>query len=556
MVREMRGVNALEGPELGAKMAQAIQKRVRNNTTIAQRRSRLRELAMRGGDAPSRKAADDAALEELYLEQARFMERQRMANDEWAQIQMQQNMANIGTQRNPPVPFDPNDPLAGGDPMWPGAAPQQFQGELGGTNAEEEALLAQMQMDMANQPGDQGFTSPGYVPGGASALPQAASVPQAPQVASPTGTSQSQAGPQGFTSPGYVPGGQEALPQATPPPQTPQVAGDDTGASQAPLPGPQGFTSPGYAQGDQAGTADTVASNALKWLNEQFKKDEQPPQTPQVAQGDGSNAGPQGFTSQGYVPGGGQREGESFMDFTQRQHQEKYPQQGMTPEEQQQIQQIEQGFQSSRPDANADASISWPTIGGSQTPGGFQSGGYNPDVAQRQGESFMEYTQRMHERNYPSGGGSADEIVGALLKQYGSQLEDAGYGEQLKKFASGNYTKADIDALIGQYGNKLPKKILKQLQQASDSMIEGDRKANVVVEELAGLDPNFAGGTTSSGSSSYGMARDVEGKPLGFNAKDYNPEVAIGQDESFMDYTQRMHERLYPKNPWVDPDRA
>ena len=45
-------------------------------------------------------------------------------------------------------------------------------------------LLAQMQADMVNQPGAQGFTSDRvYVPGGAGALPQATSVPQTPQVA-------------------------------------------------------------------------------------------------------------------------------------------------------------------------------------------------------------------------------------------------------------------------------------------------------------------------------------------------------------------------------------
>ena len=35
----------------------------------------------------------------------------------------------------------------------------------------------------------------------------------------------------------------------------------------------------------------------------------------------------------------------------------------------------------------------------------------------------------------------------------------AGYGEQVKKFASGNYTKADIDGLIGQFGSRLPKDV-------------------------------------------------------------------------------------------------
>jgi hypothetical protein len=506
------------------------------------------------GGGPAGRAREDAAIREREEDMARFMERQRLAEEQYKALQMQQRLANIGTERIPPMPNDPMN-LAGGDPMWPPEPSQpMFQGDLGGTTAEEEALLAQMQADMANQPGAQGFTSEGYVPGGAGALPPSTSTPT-PAVAQPEAAAPwvDPNAPQGFTSPGYVEGGAEALPKATPVPQQPQVAGD-TGTSQAQQPGPQGFTSPGYVQGEQAGAADTAGSAALQWLNELFKKDEQPPQTPQTPQGAGSNAGAQGFASPGYVSGGGQRPGESFQEFTQRQHQEKYPQQGMTPEEQQKLQQITQGLESSRPDSNADATVSWPTIGdqGAQTPGGFQSGSYNPDMAQLPGESFMDYTKRMHEMRYPSGGGSganADEIIGSLLEKYGSQLKMAGYGEQLEKFASGNYTKADIDGLIGQFGSRLPKSILAQLQQASDSLAStegamvGKDMANVVAEEVPGLDPNYSGqqGTTSSGSSQFTTQH-------GFGAKDYNPDVAIKPDETFMEYTKRMHKRIQERN--------
>ena len=392
MAREMRGVNALEGPELGAIMAQAMQQRVRNNTTTAQRAALLREMALGERGGPRGRARDDAAIREREEDQARFMDRQRLAADQYAALQMQERIASIGTERQPPMPNDPMN-LAGGDTMWPaGPSQPQFQGQLGGTNAEEEALLAQMQADMANQPGDQGFTSPGYVPGGAAALPQATSVPQEPQVAGSTGTSQAQ------------------------------------------QPNAQGFTSPGYVEGEQAGAADTAGSAALQWLNELFKKDEQPPQTPQIPQGAGSNAGPQGFTSPGYVEGGTAALGGGQQG-------------GMSPEEQQKLQQITQGLESSRPDSNADATVSWPTIGdqgqGAQTQG-FQSGTYNPDVARLPDESFMEYTQRMHQMRSQSGGGgaNADEIIGSLLEKYGSQLKMAGYGEQLEKFSSGNYTKS------------------------------------------------------------------------------------------------------------------
>ena len=51
------------------------------------------------------------------------------------------------------------------------------------------------------------------------------------------------------------------------------------------------------------------------------------------------------------------------------------------------------------------------------------------------------------------------------------------------------------------------------------------------------------------------MARDKEGNPLGFHAKDYNPAVAIKQGETFMEYTQRMHRERQERN-WVDPDKS
>ena len=245
MAREMRGVDALEGPELGAIMAQAMQQRVRNKTTTAQRARSLRDMA-RGG--PAGRAREEAAVAEAeaaseWWSNMRAME--RMDERRIAEDLARQQMANAPGRG---LQVDPNDPmnLAGGDPMWPGAVAQpQFQGQSGGTNAEEEALLAQMQADMVNQPGAQGFTSPGYLPGGAAALPQGTSLPQTPQVAGPTESSQ--AGPQGFTSPGYVEGGAAALPQATSVPQEPQVAGS-TGASQAQQPNAQGFTSPGYVE--------------------------------------------------------------------------------------------------------------------------------------------------------------------------------------------------------------------------------------------------------------------------------------------------------------------
>ena len=547
MAREMRGVNALEGPELGALMAQAMQQRVRNNTTTAQRARSLRDMA-RGG--PAGRAREDADIRALEEDQARFMERQRLAAEQWDALQMQERLASIGTERQPPMPNDPMN-LAGGDTMWPAAPSQpQFQGQLGGTNAEEEALLAQMQADMVNQPGAQGFTSEGYVPGGAGALPQATSVPQTPQVAGSTGASQSQAGaqgftspgyvtggadalppitstpappvaqpevaapwvdpnaPQGFTSPGYVEGGAEALPKATPVPQQPQVAGD-TGTSQAQQPGPQGFTSPGYVQGEQAGAADTAGSAALQWLNELFKKDEQPPQTPQIPQGAGSNAGAQGFASPGYVSGGGQRPGESFQEFTQRQHQEKYPQQGMSPEEQQKLQQITQGLESSRPDSNADATVSWPT--------GTNDSGF-PPIGGISGQA-----------REVSGSEQNSAIVQSLMSELETLGIDANilrsFDIDVDKFLSGVYNMADVEKLMSLAKRAgAPASMRGRIQTMSDNV---------------------------SGTSGHG-----------FNAEGYNEGVKQKPDETFMQYTQRMHQRnkdmnqwQNPDNAWVDPDR-
>ena len=41
---------------------------------------------------------------------------------------------------------------------------------------------------------------------------------------------------------------------------------------------------------------------------------------------------------------------------------------------------------------------------------------------------------------------------------------------------------------------------------------------------------------------------DIEGNKLGFSAKDYTPGVAIKPDETFMEYTQRMHKRIQERN--------
>ena len=66
MAREIRGV---EPEKLGAIMAQAMQQRVRNNTTIAQRARALRGIA-RGG--PAGVAAEEAAFLEESMARSNF----------------------------------------------------------------------------------------------------------------------------------------------------------------------------------------------------------------------------------------------------------------------------------------------------------------------------------------------------------------------------------------------------------------------------------------------------------------------------------------------------
>ena len=496
MATEMSGV------DIGLAMALAMKNRVPNKTTTAQRARKLANMA-RGG--PAGRAREDAAVAESeaaseWWSNMRAME--RMDERRIAEDLARQRMANA-PGRGLQVP------------------------EVAAENPEELALLAQMEADAAagaqpqvaapwvNPDAPQGFTSEGYVPGGAAALPQATSVPQSPQVAGPTGTSQSQAGPQGFTSEGYVEGGAAALPQAaTPQPQP----GDDLGypgqasgalPSQIQQPGPQGFTSPGYVQGEQAGAADTAGSAALQWLNELFKKDEQPPQTPQTPQGAGSNAGAQGFASPGYVSGGGQKEGESFMDFTQRQHQEKYPQQGMSPEEQQKLQQITQGLESSRPDSNADATVSWPT--------GTNDSGF-PPIGGISGQA-----------REVSGSEQNSAIVQSLMSELETLGIDANilrsFDIDVDKFLSGVYNMADVEKLMSLAKRAgAPASMRGRIQTMSDNV---------------------------SGTSGHG-----------FNAEGYNEGVKQKPDETFMQYTQRMHQRnkdmnqwQNPDNAWVDPDR-
>jgi hypothetical protein len=502
-----RGVHEEEGAgiALGAMMAQALRNRVKEPTTLDERISALKEIAagprreqvaQNQMDAPRleyESMQNDPILREQMRTNRELSERLAMEEE----IRRQQMLS--GRDRHPPMPQQ-----------------QVFQDGLGALNAEEADLLSRMQADMANQPGDQGFTSTtGYVPGGPSALPPAAQPPKTPQIAGSTGTSQAaQSGPQGFTS--------------------------STGYTSTPTP-----------EGEQI---DTVARNAVQWVNDLFRSDptvEGATEAPQAGTPGGASTssgigGPVTYTTQ---------HGFGAYDYAQGE---------VTPEEQQILNQTKSAIESSRPDANADSQVSWPTMGGPQTPGGFTSEEpYDSGVARLPGESFIEYTQRMHQRNYGGAGKEATNqaLVGQLLDKYGDQLRMAGYGDLVDKFSSGDFKKSDVDSLIGQYERVLPKQIVTQLKQVSanlDAAVAGGEVASPWINPDTGEE--FFPGAGMTGDQSRDRTRELNQGVLGkiasepglnFQAKTdtgtYDSRVAMLPGESFIQYTQRMHKRLYPQ---------
>ena len=461
-----RDIYALEGPEstlgkqIGAVMAAAMQQRTTGRGNMV--------------EAPgARRAAIEAAMAEDIRQREEIQNIHSMKAMEDKQLALDQREASMAAAS--------------------GRGLQVGQDQITGVSQQEGVTPSVSQVDTAGTPG--GFTVTGdnpYVQN----LPEQEQFPKAF-----AGEGSAQFGgtelgmvpegrrtEQGFSAKDYTTGGAEAL-------------GKDMG---------------------EAVAVDTVARNALQWVNDLFKKDTDEQQK-------GAEAGQKkgGVTATGLGTQDPAVQGQSIGSE-------------MTPEEAKEVQQHEQSLKATRPDSSADATVSWPTTGG--------------DTGNRTRDLNLGVLDRIQTEGLgDTGGSNADEIIGSLLQKYGSQLKMAGYGEQVEKFASGNYTKADIDGLIGQFGSYLPKDIMAQLKQVSDSMVEG---AGVVVEELAGLDPNYSRfqGTTSSGSSHYGMARDAQGNPLGFQAKDYNPEVGRTQadkygrlqEEDFMDYTKRMHKMRYP----------
>ena len=137
----------------------------------------------------------------------------------------------------------------------------------------------------------------------------------------------------------------------------------------------------------------------------------------------------------------------------------------------------------------------------------------------------------------------------------------AGYGDLVDKFSSGDFKKSDVDSLIGQYERVLPKQIVNQLKQVSanlDSAVAGGEVASPWINPDTGEE--FFPGSGMTGDQSRDRTRELNQGILGkiasepglnFQAKTdtgtYDSGVAMLPGESFIEYTQRMHSRLYPQ---------
>jgi len=205
MAREMRGVNALEGPELGAIMAESMRTRQRNNTTTAQRAALLREMALQqpgpAGRGREEAAAAESAAGDEWWSNMRSMERmdqRRMAED-----RARQSMANA-PGRGLQEPYD-----------W-GTS------QTGATQSEEDALMAQMAADaeqqrQANVSVDTAGTPGGFTTGENNYVQNLAQQEQFPQAFAGQGSSQfggtelgmvpeGRRTEQGFSAENYIPG--------------------------------------------------------------------------------------------------------------------------------------------------------------------------------------------------------------------------------------------------------------------------------------------------------------------------------------------------------------
>ena len=340
---------------------------------------------------------------------------------------------------------------------------------------------------------------------------------QSQMLAQPQGT------PGGFTVTGdnqYVQNlpQQEQFPQAFAGQGSPQFGGTELGMVPEGRRTEQGFSAQDYttggaeALGKDMGDAvpvDTVARNALKWVNDLFRGGSEEQQQVSGQEGGGVTATGLGVTE-------GATEGTPITG-------------GLSQDEQMELQQHEQRLAATRPD--------WPTMGGDT---GNRTRDLNLGVLDRIQTEGLGDTGGT---NYPSIGGisgrardvsGADQnaaIVNSLLRE----LEASGIGANelrmadidVDKFVSGVYNMADVDKLM-------------------------------VLANRVGAPP-------STRARIQTMSDNVAGTSgRGFDWKDQKYDEAVGrtqvdkygrlQEEDFMDYTKRMHARNQARN-WVDPDQ-
>ena len=485
MAREMRGVNALEGPELGAIMAQAMQQRVRNNTTTAQRTALLREmsLGMGGGrgdivEAPgARLAAGEAAMADdaMWRERIQNIHAMRRVEDrDIALAQREASMANA-PGRGLQLPYD-----------W-GTS------QTGAAQSEEDALMAQMSADaeqqrQANVSVDTAGTPGGFTTGENQYVQNLAQQEQFPQAFAGQGSSQF-----GGTELGMVPEGRRTE---------------------------QGFSAKDYVPGEkQVQEQDLVGKKIMEFLSGAGLKEGAqgdpnvvpetvPGKDPNVAGGTTSSGSSQFTTQHGF--------GAKDYDQSGQQQTKQWDDPGgvlatglgdtqMPPEERAKLDEIKRRLVQGRDNIaqNADQSVSQQTLGDDS---GFPSiGGISGQVKDVGGA----------EQNAA--------IVNSLLKE----LEVAGidanilrrFDVDVDKFLSGVYNMADVDKLM-----TLAKR---------------------------------AGVPASTRSKIQTMSDNVSGTSgRGFNSPTYDEGVRQRQGETFMEYTQRMHQRNKDMNQWQNPDNA
>ncbi len=419
-IPKMRGKYALEGPELGALMAEAMKLRQKSNTTTAQRKALLQEMALGGGGGPAGRAREEAeaADKRLWIGKLGSIHAMRALEDrQLAQEQAQLAMADAAG-RGLQLPYD-----------W-GTT------QTGATQSEEDALMAQMASDFVSPPpqaevvpGDQMFTSPGYV----------SKQPEGPLELGPGTTS----------------------------------SGSSQWTTQHGAEGREGFGAKDYVPGEkQVQEVDLIGRKIQEFLSGSGQKG---------AVAEAEVAGTEVGTALGAeVPLGDD----------------------LSPQEQQLLQQEKQQLAAATAEAGASGSSQHISVLDSTFP---SIGGTSGEVKE------------------VSGAQQNAAIVQSLLNNLAANGYDANelrrFDIDVDKFLSGVYNMADVDKLMVLARSAgAPASVRSRIQTLSDNV---------------------------SGTS---------GRGFDWNDQKYDEGVGLLQsdkygrqkEEDFMDYTKRMHERLYP----------